>query len=327
MDSFLEHDEETNMYTSDSIAQRNSTTGFRSSFIMKLFSSGYGQNFQRASVSKSDAKGSIRSKGCDNPSFVLNQDKSALSTPAVSRKSSLLGFMKKASPSHSRTSSISFHPNSVKLRRHKSYDVQETDKVQQPNGFIPDLESYATYDVGQQYQITAAKQFDEFLSVAEYSDQDPDVGGQRLENLMPPIPEEPSKTTSLTVAEMRTNSESDANTQRAEPLMPSIPEESSRPASLASIEIKSMKPEERSSELQDVENLVKEANEVLKNLNRTISPQGHREDCELKGYESCCSISDVSSDESCNECSERDQTIQRGDATVIIIEDDSSVQI
>ena len=105
--------------------------------------------------------------------------------------------------------------------------------------------------------------------------------------------------------------------------MPPIPEEPSR-ASIASVECGELLTQETvvATELDDVQNLVKEANEVLKELNKTISSQGHHQDCELKGYESCCSFSsDVSSDESCHDHSEVKQTDVKNNEVVVTVQD------
>lgn len=75
--------------------------------------------------------------------------------------------------------------------------------------------------------------------------------------------------------------------------MPPIPEEPSRVVSAISLG-----PEAAAKPIDDVQNLVSEASKVLEELNRVVASQRHSKDCELKGYESCCSLgSDSSSEE------------------------------
>lgn len=260
MDTFLEQDREENMYAHDSLFRR-SMGRLRSSFLMRIFNPGC-ENIRKKSLEKEDAtKSPQHLRGYGNPALAPSCDKSGFSTPAVSRKSSSRTCIKKASPSQSRSSSFSMHPGNQNLRKHKNYDQQETDTQ------VSEDDNSDTPENGQPRSpsIISIANFEVLLSKNDKnSDMDNDIGGPKLDLIMPSIPEEPS-----------------------------------RPYT-ASVDSTSPKNMEAASELDDVQHLVKEANEVLKELNRAISAQGHRQECKLKGYESCCSLSsDASSDESC----------------------------
>ncbi|CAL1294352.1 unnamed protein product [Larinioides sclopetarius] len=70
--------------------------------------------------------------------------------------------------------------------------------------------------------------------------------------------------------------------------MPPIPEEPSRVVS--SINLEEVSEISSSQKMDDVHSLVEEASKVLKQLNQVIAAEGHKKDCESKGYESCCSL-------------------------------------
>lgn len=91
--------------------------------------------------------------------------------------------------------------------------------------------------------------------------------------------------------------ETDVGMQKMESHMPPIPEEPSRIASTASLDTNAVD----RPPLDDVQTLVAEASKVLDELNKAVTAGRHRKDCESKGYESCCSLSsdDSSEDEEC----------------------------
>ena len=164
MDTFLEQDTEENIYTGDSL-RRRSLPGFRSSFIMKFLNPGFGQSFGKKSLHKEDTiKSSSRIQGISNLAFASNPEKSNFSTPVISRKSSSRSFARRASPSQSRTSSISFHPDSMKLRRFKSYEQQEAPS--QLNGIVmPEYDLSAALESGQKSPAAVSSgQFEEMYS-------------------------------------------------------------------------------------------------------------------------------------------------------------------
>lgn len=91
-----------------------------------------------------------------------------------------------------------------------------------------------------------------------------------------------------------TTMESDLGHQKLKTHMSPIPEEpSSRVASMVNLD-----PNVTDS-TQDVQTLVAEASKVLDELNRVVAAGKHKKECELKGYESCCSLgsNDSSEDE------------------------------
>ncbi|GFT75024.1 bestrophin-3 [Nephila pilipes] len=259
MDTLLEEDNDANVYSSDSVKQ-TSGVRYRPSFLMNILNSNFGQSIRRRSTLKTesfrDAQGHV------NPAFISNNDKFAPpkgSTPSHSRKSSLV----RKSPTHSRASSISFHPSSISRHRHKMYDVQQAETNSLANGGIPECEGK-----GMASALNAAMA--------------PVVG--HFENV-PSVPCE----------NMEPNMEED-NPPKMDSYMPPIPEEPSRVVSTISLD---PVPETSNTPMDDVQNLVAEASKVLEELNRVVTAQGHRKECELKGYESCCSLGsdDSSSDE------------------------------
>lgn len=88
--------------------------------------------------------------------------------------------------------------------------------------------------------------------------------------------------------------ETDVGMQKMEGHMPPIPEEPSRIVSTARLDSNAAERQQ----LDDVQTLVAEASKVLEELNRAVTAGKHKKDCESKGYESCCSLSsDESSEE------------------------------
>lgn len=242
MDTFLEEDKEENVYTSDSVRQMS---GLRSSFIMRALS---------PTFRKHDSNRNLR--GIGNPGFFY----SSPPTPAASRKSSFRSFVKRVSPSHSRTSSVSFGA-ATRRQQHannRAHDMQEPDKQQ----------------AGTEYE--SSQELGESVSPT-IPDVDLDPGVTRLEGPMPPIPEEPC----------RISKEVDCQEVGG-----------------------------------SVQGLVKEANEVLRELNRAISVQGHQTDCALKGYESCCSLESGSSS---SDTSDAEETPARNDDVALVVQDSLSL--
>lgn len=100
-------------------------------------------------------------QGIANSAFASNHEKSTFSTPAISRKSSSRSYVRKVSPSQSRRSSISFHPDSTNLRRIKTYDQPE---VPQPvNGMtVSEQDISVAQESGQKSPgVVSSGQFDE----------------------------------------------------------------------------------------------------------------------------------------------------------------------
>lgn len=87
--------------------------------------------------------------------------------------------------------------------------------------------------------------------------------------------------------------ETDVGMQKMESHMPPIPEEPSRIVSTASLESNAAD----RPQLDDVQTLVAEASKVLEELNKVVTAGKHKKDCESKGYESCCSLSSDESNE------------------------------
>ncbi|KAG8196922.1 hypothetical protein JTE90_027625 [Oedothorax gibbosus] len=263
MDTLLEEDNEANVYSSDSVKQ-SSGVRHRPSFLMNILNSNFGQSLRRRST---QVKESFRgeSQGHVNPAFAA-VIASTKNTPTNSRKSSLA---KRSSPTHSRASSISFHPNSISRRRHKMYDVQqaETNSIV-ANGSLPECEPST---------IMAAMSTAIAPVVANFEDGS---SGKLCE-----IPSE----------QVLESSSPPTETMQKMDHMPPIPEEPSRVVSAISL---GSNPEPAAKPMDDVQNLVAEASKVIEELNRVVLSQRHSKDCELKGYESCCSLgSDSSSEE------------------------------
>ncbi|GFU14988.1 bestrophin homolog [Trichonephila clavipes] len=259
MDTLLEEDNDANVYSSDSVKQ---TAGvrYRPSFLMNILNSNFGQSIRRRSTLKTE---SFRdAQGHVNPAFAVNNEKFAQpkgNTPTHSRKSSLVW----RSPTHSRASSISFHPSSISRHRHKMYDVQQADANSLNNGSIPECEGK-----GMVSALNAA-----MAPVVGNFENTPSAISENIEQIM-----------------------QEDNPPKLDSHMPPIPEEPSRVVSTISLD---PVPEAPNKQMDDVQNLVAEASKVLEELNRVVTAQGHRKDCELKGYESCCSLGsdDSSSDE------------------------------
>lgn len=87
--------------------------------------------------------------------------------------------------------------------------------------------------------------------------------------------------------------ETDVGMQKMESHMPPIPEEPSRIVSAVGLDSNAADRQQ----LDDVQTLVAEASKVLEELNKAVTAGKHRKDCESKGYESCCSLSDSSEEE------------------------------
>ncbi|GIX90214.1 bestrophin-3 [Caerostris darwini] len=165
---------------------------------------------------------------------------------------------KRHSPTHSRASSISMHPSSISRHRHKMYDVQQAESSNLPNG-IPESDGKGIMSAMNAAMAPVVGHFEGMPpNACETGDQNMEGDGG-LHVHMPPIPEEPSSRVVSTLS--------------LEPIAENSPKQ-----------------------MDDVQNLVAEASKVLEELNRVVSAQGHKKDCELKGYESCCSL-DSDSDE------------------------------
>lgn len=87
--------------------------------------------------------------------------------------------------------------------------------------------------------------------------------------------------------------EHEVGSQKLESHMPPIPEEPSRVVSTASLDSNAAD----RPQMDDVQTLVAEASKVLEELNKAVTAGRHKKDCESKGYESCCSLSSDDSDE------------------------------
>lgn len=260
MDTVLEEDNEANMYPNDSVKQNNGIR-YRPSFLANLFSTHLGQSIRRRSTKSESVKDL---QGHVNPAFAVNMEKFAPgrgSTPTGSRKSSLAP---KPSPTHSRASSISFHPSSISKHRHKFYDVQKAESSNLPNGSLPDCEGSGIVAAMATAIAPVVANFAENSKFEEKVDSNiEDSNISKIDCHMPPIPEEPSRVVS------------------AVSLEPIVVTKTPPPANPL-----------------DVQNLVVEASKVLEELNRVVKSQGHKKECEAKGYESCCSLdSEDSSDD------------------------------
>ncbi|GBL84024.1 Bestrophin-3 [Araneus ventricosus] len=252
MDTLLEEDNEANVYSSDSVKEASGTR-HRPSFLMNILNSSFGQIIRRRSTIKN---ASFREpQGHVNSAFSLNNEKFVPrkgSTPTHSRKSSV---GRKSSITHSRASSTSFNPSNISRHTHKTYDVQQAESSNLPNGSIPECETKGLVSA-----LSTEGNLESMpTNACETIDQNTE--GDGLHAHMPPIPEEPSRVVSTINLD-------------------SVPEASP------------------SKQTDDVQSLVAEASKVLEQLNRAIThAQGHRKDCELKGYESCCSLGSSADEE------------------------------
>lgn len=282
METFLEEDNE----PLDCDSVKRAGVRYRPSLLMNLFNAG-----MRQSLIKHKDGGSFRNKsmsqGHINPAFSPDKIRRRGSVTSINSRASSLVGRRIISPSHSRASSISHRPSSVSqhgsFTRHRSkiYEIQQSeDKGALPNGvFSADTESI----------ITAAE-------LQQQSESPPSTECYEAIEVADPVPQ------------LQPSSSSQDTAQKVEPVpfMPSIPEEPSRPVSLASLDTcidrtKQQQQQQHKHEHQvpdNVQELVHEASKVLEELNRVVNQQGHRKDCELKGYESCCSLSDGDDDTS-----------------------------
>ncbi|GBL84028.1 Bestrophin-3 [Araneus ventricosus] len=239
--------------------KQTSNIRYRPSFLMNILNSNFGQSIRRRSTLKNE---SFREpQGHVNPAFAMNNEKIASARGSTPSHSRKSSLARKSSPSHSRASSISFHPSSISRHRHKMYDVQQAESSSLPNGSIPECETKGIVSAINAAMAPVVGNFESVpTNICETIDQQTE--GEGLHVHMPPIPEEPSRVVS-TIS------------------MAPVPEASP------------------SNQMDDVQSLVAEASKVLEELNRVVTAQGHRKDCELKGYESCCSLGsdDSSSDE------------------------------
>ncbi|XP_042904635.1 bestrophin-4 [Parasteatoda tepidariorum] len=259
MDLVLEEDSDANMYPSDSVKQ-GAGVRYRPSFLANIFGSNFGQSIRRRSTKSESTKDP---QGHTNPAYTATMERLAQprgSTPADSRKSSLT---KRTSPAHSRASSISFHPSSISRHRHKLYDVQQAENNNIPNGSLPDCEGSGIVSAMAAAMAPVVANFNENSNLEEKLERDQNIESDPNPLTLASIPEEPSRVVSALSLERVDESDANSTTQ-----------------------------------LDDVQNLVAEASKVLEELNRVVKSQGHRKDCELKGYESCCSLgSDDSSED------------------------------
>ncbi|KFM72559.1 Bestrophin-3, partial [Stegodyphus mimosarum] len=273
MDILLEEDDEGNIYKGGSM-KHCGTDGFRSSFISRVMNSRFGQSLRRSSARKGIARStSQQPHGLDNPAFSTTLERtgpSARSSPSMSRKSSLKTLVRKISPSHSRSSSASFRPNSLNLHRYKTYELQEAEKMNLPNGRVTENVKPAAYTNLPATRTVSAP----VVSITQEGISSYDV--------------KEGKESSLA---------SDIGLQKLDIAMPSIPEENSRAPSIGSIETGLIGLREKQFQQDnEVQDFVREASKVLKELNKTVYPQQH--ECQSKGYESCCSAnSNISSAE------------------------------
>lgn len=106
--------------------------------------------------------------------------------------------------------------------------------------------------------------------------------------------------------------ETDVGMQKMESHMPPIPEEPSRIVSTASLDSNAAD----RPQLDDVQTLVAEASKVLEELNKAVNKGKHKKDCESKGYESCCSLSSDSSEEEEGEEYETSERLARSSIAV-----------
>ncbi|KFM72558.1 Bestrophin-3, partial [Stegodyphus mimosarum] len=189
METLLEEDNEANVYASDSVKQMSGVR-YRPSFLMNILNSNFGQSIRRRSTQKND---SFRDpQGHSNPAFAVNLERfnpPRGSTPNASRKSSVI---KVPSPTHSRASSISFHPSSISRHRHKMYDVQQAENNNQINADGPNIAAAMTAAIAPVVANFAENSAHEISESAMESE----IGIPKLDSHMPPIPEEPSRVVS-----------------------------------------------------------------------------------------------------------------------------------
>lgn len=260
MDAFHEQDLEENIYKSNSFKARSED--YRPSLIRRLLSSGFKhKNHPRSPLSKENST----AQGFTNPAFEQNNEKNNSSAryPTSTNTTSSLNNAVKVSTPHVKTSSVSFRPNSLSLNRRKTYHLRDAEKAFYSSPSSP-------VDKPQDFNPVARTISAPLFKNNERMPSQQDTGGDDC-------------------------LEVDVVEHRMDNLMPPIPEEMSRNASIASIEAGALKnPLKR---LEDVHSLVQEANKVLMELQKSVSTDGIGKEPDGKGYESCCSKDDISSDE------------------------------
>lgn len=130
-DELFENDNEENVYKSNSL-RRTGTDPQNTSFIRRV-RSGIAQSFRRKPKKSSVRRALSTKQGCSNPAFSMDdedggEDSCPIESLANSRKSSIKKLVKKMSPTGSQHS-VKFRAN-----RQKSYDLQEAEERQIPNG-------------------------------------------------------------------------------------------------------------------------------------------------------------------------------------------------
>ncbi|KAG8196921.1 hypothetical protein JTE90_027624 [Oedothorax gibbosus] len=258
LDAFHEQDREENIYRGGSFKARGDE--LRPSLIRRLLSS-RSRLASRSPLSKENSSNS-GSQGFTNPVFEMNDEMNNPSfryTTPINATSSLNNAIKPGPP-NLKGLNVSFRPNSLSLNRRKTYHLRDAEKAfySSPNSPVD-----KTPDPNPVSRTISAPQFknNEGMTLNQVAEDDDCLECDNLD-------------------------------QKIDSLMPPIPEEASRNPSLASIETGPFKnPLKR---LEDVQNLVQEANKVLLELKKSVSSADGVE-YEAKGYESCCSKDDPAS--------------------------------
>ncbi|XP_054720175.1 bestrophin-4-like [Uloborus diversus] len=231
----------------------------RSSFVNRVLNSRIGQSFRSRSTNRPQTRRSL-----SQPQGITNP---------------CFVFDEKRLPSNNTTSSI----------KRKSSIKNSSTKNALANYETPNAVFYDKNQIHNRYtsknETVLNAHFSNFSNSTETGFNHPNKATLSASNSLPMLP--------------MPFYESNSTTQTFENVMPPIPEESSRCSSLVCADADVETSEVNPSNSSDLQNFVREANRILKEINRTVSNQGFKNDNSSKDYESCCSLcsTDSSSDE------------------------------
>ncbi|GBL84020.1 Bestrophin-3 [Araneus ventricosus] len=263
MEEFLEHDEEGNVYKSGSVKKENE---YRPSLIRRLLSSKYRQSRRRTTLRKENSSNySSGAQGHTNAGFESNSDKnvpSNIRTPLSGSNTSLNNAVS-PNPSNSNASRESFRPNSLNLQRVKPYQLQDVENKTHRQQVLHSAPQSPSEDKAIPVSKTVSAPHINFVERSRPSS--PDTEDENLE------------------ADFK-----ESEVDRL--LMPAIPEEISRAASLTNAEPETSGANQNSlKQLQDVQHLIHEASEALKELNNSVKSKKYDQGQESNDNAPCCS--------------------------------------
>ncbi|GFT75025.1 bestrophin-3 [Nephila pilipes] len=291
MDELFEQDVEENVYNG-SVKRGNE---YRPSLIRRLISSGFGQSRRRRTYRRENSSGSSGAQGISNPAFESNNEKNVVSNRKVplGTPTSSLNNTIATTPSHGRTSSASFRPNSLTLQKCQTYDLHEAERKTQRLHAVNSAPERST-------DVRATPVIKSFSSPPVNTVEKSELSTEELFSEDDCLEEDSNQTETDTI------------------LMPPIPEETSKASSVAGVEGENITTNENPlKRLEDVQHLMNEANKVLKELKFSTTSEQRQES---NHHESCCSAKEESSDENDDLKDIKSENIKSGDTTIIEID-------